>query len=245
MESPHREPLRLRQIVLITDDLAEAAERARTEFGFPGSVRDEQGMADLGFVHEVFSFGDTFLEIVAPTSPDSPHGALVSKNGPGGFMAVAQVADLGKVVDRAASRDLAPLLHQPYDGHHISQWHPKHLGTLAEIDEVSPFESWHFAPQIFEQSASGAAQDIVGATLAVEDPAAVAANWAALTGAHVDESLTVHLGPERLSIVPSGDGPRGLIGVDVVAADARDVGRVVDLCGVPFRFVAADSAELS
>ncbi|SKB05314.1 VOC family protein [Aeromicrobium choanae] len=245
MESPRTETLRLRQIVLITDDLPAATEQAIAAFGFPGTVRDEEGMAKLGFVHEVFSFGDTFLEIVAPASTDSAHGRLVAKNGPGGFMAVAQVTDLDAVVERAATRELAPLLHEEYDGHVISQWHPKALGTLAEIDQVEPFDTWHFAPGIFDQRATGAARDIVGATLAVGDPAAVAANWAALTGAPVDADHTVRLGPESLALVESGDGRRGLVAVDVAAADPRDVGRVVDLCGVPFRFVPPTTEEPS
>ena len=236
------EKLRLRQVVLITDDLEGAAEQARAAFGFPGSVRDEEGMAQLGFAHEVFSFGDTFLEIVAPLSADSAQGRMVAKNGPSGFMAVAQVADLAATVDRAAGHGLAPVMHQEYEGHWISQWHPRDLGTLAEVDEVTPFESWHFAPGIFDQRATGPARDIVSVTLAVPDPEAVAANWVAVTGAELSDH-TVLLGPERLQLVPSGDGPRGLVAVDVAAADPADAGRVVDLCGVPFRFVSTDPQE--
>ncbi|MBC9227480.1 hypothetical protein GL325_14215 [Aeromicrobium sp. 636] len=239
------EPLRLRQVVLITDDLPAARDEAIAAFGFPGSVRDEEGMAALGFVHEVFSFADTFVEIVAPISADSPHGRLVAKNGPSGFMIATQVLDLALVVERAAEHGLEPLMHQEYDGHMISQWHPKQLGTLAEIDQVDPFESWHFAPQIFAQSATDVAVDIVGATLAVPDPAAVASTWGALTGASVDEGHTVQMGPESLSLVASGDGPRGLVAVDVLAADPHEAGRVVELCGVPFRFVSADTQEQS
>lgn len=243
MKAPTQQQLRLRQIVLITDDLASASAQAKSAFGFPGSVRDEDGMAELGFVHDVFSFDDTFVEIVAPTSPDSPQGRMVAKHGPSGFMVVAQVADLAEVVERGAPHDLVPVMHQQYDGHLISQWHPKQLGTLAEIDQVDPFDSWHFAPGVFEQSAIGVAHEIAGATLAVGDPAAVAANWSTLTGAAVDQDLTVHLGPEVLRLVPAGDGRRGLVAVDVVATDPQDVGRVVDLCGVPFRLVATTQEQ--
>ncbi|MCD9153879.1 VOC family protein [Aeromicrobium duanguangcaii] len=239
------EPLRLRQVVLITDDLDTARKEAIAAFGFPGSVRDEEGMASLGFIHDVFSFADTFIEIVAPISPDSPHGRQVAANGPSGFMIATQVLDLDLVVERAAEQGLAPLMHQEYDGHMISQWHPKALGTLTEIDQVDPFESWHFAPQVFAQSATDVAVDIAGATLAVPDPAAVASTWAALTGAPVEQDHTVRMGPESLSLVPSGDGPRGLVAVDVVAADPQQVGRVVELCGVPFRFVSPESQEQS
>ncbi|MFT4288735.1 hypothetical protein [Nocardioides sp.] len=228
--------LRLRQVVLLTGDLTGSLAAARAAFGFTGGVRDEPGMAELGFAHEVYTFGDTFLEICAPLSADSPHGRLVAE-GDLGYMAVVQVGDLAGVVGRAAEQGIEPVLHQDYGGHPISQWHPKALGTLAEIDEIDPPETWHFAPEIFEHRSTGVATDIVGAAIAVDDPTAMARRWADLLGLEA-AGTRVRLGSEQLDFVETGGGRRGLRSVDVLAADPARAGDTLTLCGVDFHFVA-------
>ncbi len=233
---------RLRQVVLITPDLDAALAQARELFGFTAGVRDESGMADLGFVHEVYSFGDTFLEIVAPMDPESPQGRLAARGG-GGYMAVVQVDDLAEVVRRADELGFAPVLHEEYEGQLISQWHPKHLGTLAEFDEITPSDSWHFAPEIFANATTDVARDIAGVTLAVDDPAAMATTWATVADVDRPTDTTVRLGAETVNFVASDGGPRGLTEVDVIAADPQRVGTETMLCGVRFRFVAAPGQE--
>jgi len=235
---------RIRQIVLITDDLEKSTARARELFGFTGGVSLTEEMAGLGFEHVILSFADTFLEIVAPLSADSAHGRLLARNGPGGYMVVAQVEDVPAVVERAGARGFAPIMHEDYHGAPLTQWHPKHLGTLAEIDQVTPPESWHFAPAVFEQSSTDVARDVVAVTLAVDDPAAIADTWADLLAAEAPEGGVVRLARgETLHLVHAEGGPRGLRSVDVVAADPGRGGDTVELCGVTFRFVAPSTQE--
>lgn len=229
---------RLRQVVLITADLDAALARARDVLGFGPGVRDVDEMAKLGFEHEVLTLADTFVEIVAPLDPESSFGQLVRRNGDGGYMAVVQVPDLQGVVDTAAGIGVTPVIHQDYDGHRISQWHPKHLGTLAELDQIEPAETWHFAPGIFEHRAQGPGGDIVACTIATPDPQQVAGNWATMLGVDLGEAGTVlHLPGEEIRFVPSGDGPRGLVAVDLVALDPARAGEVIELCGVRFTLV--------
>lgn len=235
---------RIRQIVLITDDLAGATAQAKELFGFTGGVSLDEEMAGLGFEHVIFSFGDTFLEIVSPLSADSPHGRLVAKNGPGGYMVVVQVEDVPAVVERAAARGFEPVMNEDYEGAPLTQWHPKHLGTLAEIDQVDPPESWHFGPAIFEQCSTDVARDVVAATIAGDDPDALAATWADVLAVGEPEDRVVRLARgETLTIVPADGGPRGLRSVDVVAADPARVGEAVELCGVTFRLVAPNTTQ--
>lgn len=129
---------RLRQLVLLVPDLEPALAETRAAFGFGAGVREEEGMAALGFAHEVLSFADTFLEVCAPLAEDSPASRLVARRGPLGYMVVVQVDDLDAVVARAAEIDVAPLLVEPYAGTRISQWHPRDLGTLAESTRSPP-----------------------------------------------------------------------------------------------------------
>lgn len=229
---------RLRQVVLITSDLAPALERARTAFALPEGVRDVDGMAAIGFEHEVLGFDETFLEIVAPLAADSPQAQLLAKQGDSGFMVVLQVDDLGAVLARAADLGIAPVLQEDFDGHPISQWHPKDLGTLAELDQMDPVDTWHFAPRCFEVGSTEVARDIVAAEVAVDDPEAMAARWAAVL-ALVPEGPELRLATETVRFVPAGDGPRGLRSVDLVASDPERAGESVELCGVTFRLVAA------
>lgn len=234
---------RIRQVVVITDDLPTASAQARGQFGFTGGVSLEAEMAELGFEHVIFSFADTFVEIVSPLDPASPHGRMLERNGPSGYMVVVQVEDLPALVARAAGRGLAPLMNEDYHGQPLTQWHPRHLGTLAEIDQVSPPESWHFAPAVFEQASTGVGRDIVAATLAADDPAALAATWADLLGRDAQDTVVPLGGPEALTIVPSEGGPRGLRSVDVIAADPARAGETIELCGVSFRLVAPNPEE--
>ncbi|WP_418061291.1 VOC family protein [Pimelobacter simplex] len=228
---------RLRQVVLITADLDAALTRARDVLGFGPGVRDVEEMAKLGFEHEVLTLADTFVEVVAPLDPESSFGQLVRRNGDGGYMAVVQVGDLQGVVDTAAGIGVTPVIHQDYDGHRISQWHPKHLGTLAELDQVEPADTWHFAPGIFENKAQGPGGDIVACTIATPDPQQVAGNWATMLGIEVGEDAVLRLPGEELRFVASGEGPRGLVAVDLVALDPARAGETIELCGVRFTLV--------
>lgn len=228
---------RVRQVVLLVPDLDEALGQCRDTFGFTSGTRDPESMAELGFEHEVLSFADTFLEVCAPLTADSVGGRLVERKGAVGYMLVVQVGDQQAVIDRAAGLDFAPLFAQDFEGNRISQWHPKSLGTLAEIDQVEPAESWHFAPRIFDASCTDVARDIVGAELATPDPEGMAKVWSQVLDVPLSDPTTLPLGETVLRFVPAGD-TTGLVAVDVAAADASRVGDVVRIGGVDFRFVA-------
>ncbi len=233
---------RIRQVVLLVPDLDAALDEARSAFGFAPGARDAASMAELGFEHEVCAFGDTFVEICAPLSEDSVPGRLVARRGAIGYMLVVQVPDLQVAVDRAAAADLAPLFAQDFEGNRISQWHPKSLGTLAELDEISPPESWHFAPRVFDASSTDVARDVVAADIAVPDPTATARAWSHVLGVEPADATSFALGPTVLRLVPAAGEATGLVAVDVVAADASRIGDVIHLGGVDFRLVEGASA---
>lgn len=228
----------IRQVVVLVPDLEAEIARARDAFGFTSGTRDPESMAELGFEHEVCSFADTFLEIVAPLTPDSPHGRMVERKGAVGYMLVVQVADLQAAIDRAAALGVEPLFAQDFEGNRISQWHPKSLGTLAELDQVDPHDSWHFAPRIFAASCTDVARDVVAADLAVADPEQMARTWSEVLDQPLADPTTLPLSDTVLRFVPSVDGAAGLVAVDVATTDPARAGDVVRIGGVDFRFVA-------
>jgi hypothetical protein len=231
----------IRQVVLLVPELEPALEQFRQAFGL-GKGITSPGMAKLGFTHEVFTFGDSFLEICAPLKADSHSGRLVARKGAMGYMVVVQVDNLDNLVTRAAAQGIQPLFVQDLHGNAISQWHPKALGTLVEFDQINPVDSWHYAPQVFERKCTDVALDIVGAVLAVADPEAMASTWSTLLEAPRVDSTTLDLQRTRLRFVPMVGERPGLVEVELDPRDVSRVGERIRLGGVDFSFVSARGA---
>ncbi len=229
----------LRQVVLLSAELPAAIETARGFLGLNRGIRDVASMAQLGFEHEVLAVDQTFLEIVAPLSPTSSSGRLLARSGESGYMVVLQVADLGALLERGAVLGIEPVMNDLLDGNPISQWHPRDLGTLAEIDQIAAGANWHFCPALSDTGSTEVVADIVAAEIAVTDPVATAARWAALLGLAVDPDATqIALASGVLRFVPRTGVDRGLIRVDFARAgtsrDSLHTAAVSDktVCGV-------------
>ena len=230
----------LRQLVFLAADLDATLAVAERELGLkPPGVQDVDGMAALGFVHEVRTIEHTFLEFTAPLAADAVPGKLVARRGDVGFMLVVQVADVDATVGRAAARGLRPVFTAPYEGHTITQWHPRDFGTLAEFDQIRPADTWHMAPQIFANRNTDVVQDVVAVEVAVTDPPAVAATWAAVLDLDVPAGTTeLDLSGRRVSFVALGaDERQGLVAVELPATNRADAGRTARISGVDFRLV--------
>lgn len=227
----------IRQLVFLAADLESTVAAARRELGLNPGINDAEGMAKLGFVHEVLTIDQTFLEFTAPLSDDTMPGRLVARKGDIGYMVVIQVADVEATKARAAELGLQPVFEEPYEGHTITQWHPRAFGTLAEFDQIRPPETWHMAPRIFEHGSTEVVQDVSAIELAVSDPPAMAAVWAAV--------LDIPVGADGTSLELSGCSARfvqaganaGLVAVELPATDRADASRSFTLSGVEFRLV--------
>jgi len=227
----------LRQIVLLTGDLAGAMAAARAAFLFPPGTRDEPGMAAIGFRHEVVGFDHTYLEICEPLDPQSTPGRRITRDGDSGFMVVVQVADAAAMLRRGAECGLSPLMAGDFHGSPISQWHPRDFGTIAEFDEMIPPHSWHLAPAVYDSRNTAVVADITRVRLAVPEPEEMARRWAVVTGGSLlPDGTTVGLGNGTVGFVPRAEGTPAFA-VDCLAADRALVGTVVRLCGVDFTLI--------
>lgn len=231
----------IRQVVLLVPELEPALAEFRQTFGFAEGIKSP-GITKWGFKHEVFTFGDSFLEICAPLAADSHPGKLMARKGAMGYMVVVQVDDLDRVLTKAAAQEIKPLFVENLHGNPISQWHPKALGTLVEFDQINPQESWHYAPGVFEKKCTDVALDVVGAVLAVADPEAMASTWSTLLEAPLIDSTTLDLHRTRLRFVPVVSERSGLVTVELEPRDPSRIGETIRLSGVDFSFVSARGA---
>lgn len=229
----------LRQVVLMTADLTTALAEARSFLGLNPGVRDEAGMAEIGFEHEVLAVDNTFVEIVSPLSAETSAGRLLARRGDNGFMVVCQVADSAALIERSKQLGIAPVLTSVYEGNPLTQWHPRDLGTLAEIDEMRSDE-WHLEAALRPTASTDVVRDIVAVEVAVPDPAGCAARWAALLGLDVEPgACRLSLAGRQLRFVPAEPGREGLVAVELQASDPARAAASATLCGVLFRTVQA------
>jgi Glyoxalase-like domain len=227
----------IRQLVFLAADLDATLAAARSGLGLNEGVDDSAGMAKLGFIHQVLAIDQTFLEFTAPLGPDTMPAKLVAKRGDLGYMVVMQVDDVEAAKARAAARGLKPVYETPYEGHTITQWHPRDFGTLAEIDQLRPADTWYMAPKIFEVGSTSVVGDFTAIELAVRDPAAIAATWSAVLGVPLgDDGVSLDLSGRAVRFIPTVEGGgEGLVAVELPATDRTQAGRTLELSGVQFR----------
>jgi hypothetical protein len=221
-------PLRLRQVALLARDLETTVEQLRAVLGIAVGFRDP-GVAVFGLANAVFPVGDTFLEVVSPVKPDSAGARLLAKRGGDcGYMVIAQTGDLAAARERMEREHVRIVLeHAHADGHTATiHLHPRDTGgAILSLDASDPPESWDWAgPDWRKHVRTDVVTSIAGATLASEDPAALAARWAAVLDRPAlpeREAIAIELDGAALRFVR---GAEGLVGVALTAESraARD-----------------------
>ena len=184
--------MRLRQVVLAAPDLQPIADRIQQHLGLPDPFADP-GVAEFGLHNAVFEVGDTFLEVISPTRPDTAAGRYLERRGTpeaAGYMVIFQTDDIAAARARAAANGARIVWQADLPDTAGTHLHPADVpGAIVSVDWADPPESWHWAgprwrggaPDDAGSTAIGTTA-IVGVTIAVPDPAATQARWTAVLG---------------------------------------------------------------
>ena len=166
--------------------------------------------------------------------------------GSSGWVLSTQVPSLDGVRERAAERGVRIAVETQAMGKDIVQLHPLDVGVLLELDAFLPRDEWFWddmpAAQAAQASRSTKVDDILAVDVAVADPAAMAATWAAIIGlepaAGTADGATIAFSRRTIRFVPATSGRTGIVAVDMHATD-RDhgVGLQGELCNTLIRFV--------
>ena len=150
----------------------------------------DPGVGEFGLANVVFALGDCFIEVVSPTRAGTAAGRhLARSGGDAGYMVLFDVEDLEGARERAAAlgvRVVWQLDLPDISGTHL---HPADMrGAIVSLDRSNPYGTWRWGgPQWTGQIGSGAPGHLAGITVAVDDPATVAARWAHVLGVDVSQ----------------------------------------------------------
>ena len=246
---PDAGELDLLQITLVVHDLA-ATERSFAEaLGLEVAFRDPS--VDLwGLINIVLPMGDSFIEILSPTRPDTPGGRhLERQGGDGGYMVILQTRDLGPWRERVEALGLRVAFEaETRDAEDGQDWAGIHLhpsdtgGMMISLDQPDPPDSWAGAgPRWREHVRREVVRGLAAIELRSPDPERLAQRWAEVLG----RPLVSVAGGWRLVLAKGAVGFRpaaageseGLAAVELHASDRARAGEQVRLAGVDFRLV--------
>ncbi len=240
--------LRLRQVAWVAADLSSAEAQVVDGLGLERCFRDP-GVATFGLYNALFPVGDRFLEIVSPLPDCDPlettggryldrHRRPGQPNGDGGYMVILQTDDLAGVRDR--SQDIRIVFEAPggseADGTAIRglHFHPRDVGgAILSVDESQTASEWAWAgPSWRDHVQTGVVSDMVGVTIAVDDPSSTAARWGALLDRSPTADDTIELDDATLRFVVESDAAQqGVAGLELKATDRDRVGESLTLVG--------------
>lgn len=129
---------RIDHVALAVPDLEAAIDHYQRVWGL--TLAHRETVPDQGVEEAMFRVGDTYLQLIAPLSPETPVGRFIERRGPGLHHIAYQVDSVQAVLDRAAEQHLGLIDHHPRPGSRHTQVafvHPRaNLGVLVELVEL-------------------------------------------------------------------------------------------------------------
>jgi hypothetical protein len=213
---------RLRQIALVAADLDAATTRIEAELGLKRPFHDP-GVAEFGLTNAVYELGDTFLEVVSPTTDNTTAARyLERRGGDAGYMALFQVHDTNATRAHAASLGLRVVWQLDLPDISGTHLHPRDIGgAIVSFDTPTPPESWRWAGPRWT---GGAPADIGPNRITGIVVRAVAVDTTAKVWTELFTDRQVRFDPV--------DDPRDQ-GIAVV--EIEGLAEVTTICGVRFR----------
>ncbi len=175
---------RLRQVALVTNDRALVEKQLQAAFGWADPFHDP-GVAEFGLHNAVFAAGDTFVEVLSPTRPDTTAGRYRQRReGDSGYMAIFQVDDVNAARQRIAGAGIRTVWQADLPDIAGTHLHPKDVpGAIVSIDWADPPQSWRWAgPDWTGRATAHPAGGISELVMEVNDPAGAADRWAVALG---------------------------------------------------------------
>ena len=227
--------LRLRQIALVTDQLAALEATIADVFALEPCHRDP-AVAEFGLENVLLPVGHQFLEIVAPVQPGTAAGRyLERRGGPGGYMVITQCDD--HAARRARVEGLGVRIAHEFKatGFLNMQLHPRDTGgTFFEIDQQlgasgeAPDGDWLPAGGDWRSAVrTTRISGIAAAEIQCDDPAKVASRWAEIAELPIARNgarFVLELDIGRVVFVPCRDGrPEGLAALELSSEDSDAV----------------------
>jgi Glyoxalase-like domain len=179
--------VRLRQAVLVAAELEPVAGALRSALELEEPFRDS-GVGEFGLANTVFALGDCFLEVISPIRPETAAGRYLARHGgDGGYMVIFDLEDLDGARERAARLGVRVVWQIDLPDISGTHLHPADMrGAIVSLDRSDPYGTWRWGgPQWTGRTGAGAAGRLAGITLAVGDPAGVAARWGEVLGVEV------------------------------------------------------------
>lgn len=257
--------IRLRQVCLAVEHLAEAERQLCALLDVEACHRDER-VARYGLENVLLCVGPTFLELVAPSRPDTAAGRFLARNPPplsGAYMAIFDCSDLDAWRQRAVDLELRIINERRYERYRNVQLHPRDTGaTMVEIHQNVGGEDLlgHYDPAGMAWSRhirTRTTQAIGGLEITSPEPARMADTWSRLLGRSAvvrDGGLRIALDLGHLDFLP--DAAERVTTVTITVSDpytwlsrARSLGHeaaddCVTVAGVRWRPVgSADPAR--
>lgn len=229
--------IHLRQICLVAEALAPAINDLARGLGLSPCYVDP-AVAEFGLENTLLRVGTQFLEVVAPTQAQTAAGRqLARRGGDGGYMVICQAdtrAEQAALRARAAALGVRVAFEHDGGAWNIMQLHPGDMGAaFLEVDwdeNADPAGNWHPSGGLNWRDAPAGGHAIAAVDLQSDDPAALAARWAAVLGLPVTGAGTINLANAALHFTLAVDGRgAGLGGLEMTGLAAP-----VTLCGTRF-----------
>jgi hypothetical protein len=229
--------IRLRQICLAANKLAPVISDFKAIFGLEVCFIDK-GVAVFGLENSLMPVGNNFIEVVAPTKPDTAAGRyLKRRNGDGGYMVICQCDSHETQTARklqAASMHIRVAWEHESKSFHAMQLHPADTGgAFFEIDWDAKNEpKGHWEPAGGDGWPTARRTEVVNALKAVElqsaDPKGLAERWSSIAGVALRKDargrFAMPLDNASVRFVEATDGRgEGLGGIDIAAVDRKRV----------------------
>jgi len=181
--------VRLRQAVLVAAELEPVASALSAALNLGEPFRDP-GVGEFGLENVVFALGDCFIEVISPTRPQTAAGRYLERHGgDGGYMVLFDLEDLEGARERAEGMGVRVVWRIDLPDISGTHLHPADMrGAIVSLDRSAPYGTWRWGgPRWTGRIGTGAPGRLAGITIAVSDPAGVAARWGEVLGVAVSD----------------------------------------------------------